>query len=282
MSAPSSEKSSHPVKTAVTVVGGSVALILGIALIAHFAVGAYSGRSLEGDPAMSEAAVAKRLKPVGDLVIVDANAPKVVRTGEQVYVAVCAGCHAAGIANAPKFGDKAAWSKQIASGFENLVKNAINGIRAMPPRGGNPDLSDVEVARAVAHMANSAGANFKAPEPAAAEAAKPAQPSAPVVTTAQPTISAPTQVEKADPNKGKSVYDANCAACHATGVAGAPKFGDKAVWAPRIAQGGDTLKTHAVKGFQGKTGVMPAKGGNASLSDADVIAAVDYMVSQAK
>jgi len=281
MSAPSSEKSAHPVKTAVTVAVSSVALILGIALIAHFAVGAYSGRSLEGDPAMSEAAVAKRLKPVGDLVIVDANAPKVVRTGEQVYAAVCAGCHAAGIANAPKFGDKASWSKQIASGFDSLVKNAINGVRAMPARGGNPDLSDVEVARAVAHMANSAGANFKAPEPAAV-VAKPAQPAASVQTTAQPTASAPTQVAKADPNKGKSVYDANCAACHGTGVAGAPKFGDKAVWAPRIAQGGDMLKTHAVKGFQGKAGVMPAKGGNASLADADVIAAVDYMVSQAK
>jgi cytochrome c5 len=70
--------------------------------------------------------------------------------------------------------------------------------------------------------------------------------------------------------------------CHGAGIAGAPKFGDKAAWAPRIAQGSDTLHTHALKGFQGKAGMMPAKGGNAALADADVKAAVDYMVSKAK
>ena len=83
-------------------------------------------------------------------------------------------------------------------------------------------------------------------------------------------------------DKGKKVYDTTCVACHAAGVAGAPKFGDKALWAPRIAQGMDTLYMHSIKGFQGKTGMMPAKGGNMSLSDADMKAAVDYMVSQSK
>jgi len=81
---------------------------------------------------------------------------------------------------------------------------------------------------------------------------------------------------------GKSTYDKACMACHAAGVAGAPKIGDKAAWGPRIAQGNDTLYTHALKGFQGKKGFMPAKGGNAALADADVKAAVDYMVSQGK
>ena len=70
--------------------------------------------------------------------------------------------------------------------------------------------------------------------------------------------------------------------CHASGVTGAPKFGDKADWGPRIAQGKDTLYQHALNGFQGKKGMMPPKGGNTSLPDADVKAAVDYMVSQAK
>lgn len=83
-------------------------------------------------------------------------------------------------------------------------------------------------------------------------------------------------------DKGQTVYNQTCAACHGMGVAGAPKFGDKAAWAPRIAQGTDTLHTHAIKGYQGKSGLMPAKGGNASLPDADVKAAVDYMVSHAK
>jgi len=83
-------------------------------------------------------------------------------------------------------------------------------------------------------------------------------------------------------DKGKAVFDATCAACHMAGVAGAPKFGDKAAWAPRIAQGMDTLHQHALKGFQGKSGFMPAKGGNMSVPDDDVKAAVDYMVGAAK
>lgn len=82
--------------------------------------------------------------------------------------------------------------------------------------------------------------------------------------------------------KGEATYKQTCFACHAAGVAGAPKLGDKAAWAPRIAQGMDTLHTHSIKGFQGKAGMMPAKGGNVSLPDADVMAAVDYMVSQSK
>ena len=83
-------------------------------------------------------------------------------------------------------------------------------------------------------------------------------------------------------DKGKATYDSSCGVCHGAGIAGAPKFGDKAAWGPRIAQGNDTLYTHALKGFQGKAGMMPAKGGNAGLADADVKAAVDYMVSKAK
>ena len=83
-------------------------------------------------------------------------------------------------------------------------------------------------------------------------------------------------------DKGKATYDATCMACHTAGVAGAPKFGDKAAWAARIAQGNDTLYTHALKGFQGKAGMMPPKGGNMGLKDDDVKAAVDYMVSHAK
>jgi len=75
---------------------------------------------------------------------------------------------------------------------------------------------------------------------------------------------------------------AACSACHTAGVAGAPKTGDKAGWAPRVAQGKDTLYKHAIGGFQGKMGVMPAKGGNTSLSDADVKAAVDYMLAALK
>lgn len=81
---------------------------------------------------------------------------------------------------------------------------------------------------------------------------------------------------------GKSVYEASCQACHLAGVAGAPKMGDKAAWKDRIAQGNDKLYTNAIKGFQGKAGMMPAKGGFPNLSDADVKLAVDHMVGASK
>jgi cytochrome c5 len=81
---------------------------------------------------------------------------------------------------------------------------------------------------------------------------------------------------------GEQVFNTACFACHKTGVAGAPKMGDKAAWAPRIAQGMDILKKHAIEGYQGKTGIMLPKGGRADLSDADVHAAVEYMVNNSK
>lgn len=77
---------------------------------------------------------------------------------------------------------------------------------------------------------------------------------------------------------GKEVYAMTCAACHGTGVMGAPKLADKAAWAPRMATGAAAMHSAAIKG----KGVMPAKGGNSALSDADVIAAVDFMLGQAK
>jgi len=91
---------------------------------------------------------------------------------------------------------------------------------------------------------------------------------------------APVQIAQAGAagDKGKTVYDTACVVCHQTGVGGAPKVGDKAAWADRIGQGDGTLADHAIKGFQGKTGMMPPKGGRADLSDEDVKAAVSYMV----
>ncbi len=81
---------------------------------------------------------------------------------------------------------------------------------------------------------------------------------------------------------GKVIYDVNCAVCHKDGLAGAPKFGNKALWAPRIAQGMPLLVSKSIKGFTGKTGMMPAKGGNAKLTDPQIGDAVAYMVSKSK
>ncbi len=81
---------------------------------------------------------------------------------------------------------------------------------------------------------------------------------------------------------GQQIYQAACVACHDAGIAGAPKLGDKGQWAKRIAKGVDTLYTSAVNGSQGSGGVMPPKGGNLALSNAEVKAAVDYMVARSK
>jgi cytochrome c5 len=231
-----------------------------------------------------DSVVLSRIQPVGTVVLAEASGPKGMLTGEQVYGQVCKVCHDTGLAGALKFGDKAAWAKVVAAGDKLAFEHAINGIRAMPPRGGNSDLSDDEVKRAVVFMANKAGATWTAPAvaaapataaaPAAATPAPAAAAAAPVaVAAAAPAAAAPAA--KAD---GKKVYDAGCIACHGAGIAGAPKFGDKAAWAPRIATGMEALYTASIKG----KGVMPAKGGNPSLSDADVKAAVDFMVAASK
>ncbi len=126
-----------------------------------------SEKPAAGSNAFSDEAIAQRLAPVGTVDFVDASAPRVLKTGEQVYAAACAACHTAGAAGAPKLGDQGQWGDRLTKGFDTLWKNAVNGIGAMPAKGGNSDLDDIEVARAVAYMGKEVGADFKAPEPAA-------------------------------------------------------------------------------------------------------------------
>lgn len=231
------------------------------------------------EPVAAVSQVEENIKPVAAVEVAAAGATSgAEKSGEEVVKAVCSMCHAAGLMNAPKIGDKGQWQPRIAQGYETLVKHAIEGIRTMPARGGNPSLTDGEVASAVANMANASGANFTAPAPKVAEE-KPAEaaatPAAPVaeVKAAEPVVAAAAPV--AAGKSGEEVYKAVCAMCHATGLMNAPKFGDKAQWEPRIKQGYDTLVTHANKGIR----TMPAKGGNPSLSDAEVAGAVKYMAN---
>jgi cytochrome c5 len=174
----------HPVKVAIGVVIGAIALIVGIILLTQFAIGAYATRSLKNDPAMSEEAVAKRLAPVARLSI-DPNAPAVSApvqaaaaaaatpaaaippapsktaqsagaNGKATYDSICSACHGTGAAGAPKFGDKAAWAPRVKSGNEALYASALKGKGAMPPKGGNPSLSDADVKAAVDYMVSAA------------------------------------------------------------------------------------------------------------------------------
>jgi len=261
--------------------------VLVIAMIASLAM-----RGAQQDPgAMSDESVAQRLKPVGEVVVAAAAGDAaVLRTGQQVTEAACAACHTTGVLNAPKTGDATAWAPLVKRGLEDLTQTAIKGIRQMPPRGGNPDLTDVEVARAVAYMANQSGAKFTEPAapaaPAATAAATPAAPAAAgtpaaIAAAPAPPAGAPATAAAAPAGgaaKGKAVYDSSCFACHGSGLAGAPKLGDKAAWAPRLKQGMEAMHQAAIKG----KGAMPPKGGNMALSDADVSAAVDFMVDQSK
>ena len=336
--------------------------------------------------ALKPESIAERIKPVAAVNLRDANAPKVVLSGEQVYQEVCKVCHETGVAGAHKFGDKAAWAPRLSEGLEALTKNAIAGIRAMPPRGGNPDLSDLEIARGIVYMGNAAGAAFK--EPAAPVAAAPAPAKdgapAPAASAALPAkvlfaagksaldadgskaiaaaadylkanagakvnlsgfvdssgnaaknaelakrrafavrdaltkagvaedrvvlkkpeeikggdaaearrveisladtvavvsaSAAPAAPPAAKSDAGKALYDTACQVCHAAGIAGAPKFGDKAAWAPRITTGIEALHASVLKG----KGAMPPKGTAMNASDADIKAAVEFMVAAAK
>jgi len=249
-----------PQEFIISVLAGLFAPLLAIVLVVLLILGIQAKHLPDTSSEAAQKAILERIKPVATLAAVDANAPKVEKSGQAVFDAVCTTCHTPGALGAPKYGNKGDWGSRISQGYDTLIKHAIEGIRQMPPRGGDGDLSDTEVARAVAYMADAAGAKFKAPE-----AAAPAAPAAAAATAAKP-----------DPAKGKAVYEASCAACHATGVAGAPKMGDKAAWGPRVSQGYATLYDHALHGIRG----MPAKGGNAALSEADLADAGGFLMTQ--
>ena len=148
-----------------------LAFVVPIALVVMLSQLVTSGfRHGDKTGAMSDAAVAARIKPVGESVATDPNAPKVEKSGKEVVEAVCGACHMSGALGAPKIGDKAGWAPHVGLGLDHLAQMAIKGNKAMPPRGGNPDLSDLEIARAIVFMANQSGANFQ--EPAAKAPAK--------------------------------------------------------------------------------------------------------------
>lgn len=198
---------------------------------------------------VDEEAVNARIQPVAkvELAAAGAGAAAGSRSGEDLYKASCAACHDTGAAGAPKMGDKGAWGPRIGVGLSVLAKTAKVGKGAMPPKGGS-DATDEELARAIVYMANKSGASFK--EPAAG--AKPAA------------------IER----KPEDIAKATCFKCHETGANGAPKLSDAAAWRQRQSKGIDAVIETVIRGH----GKMPARGGLAELTDAELKTVVGYIL----
>ena len=288
-------------------IGGLLLIGTAVAVLAYNLFTTIEKNSIKGaaDTTMQAAAADVNLAPIGSVNAVDKTVVKAARSGEAVYNAVCTSCHAAGVLNAPKIDDKGAWAPRVANGLDGLMKNAINGLNSMPARGGDPSITDEELSNAIVYMTGKAGhdlsSQVKAPAAApAAQAAAPAeqaaapaaaatpaaaalaetaapaaQAAAPAPAAAAPVAQAAAPAAAVD---GEKVYKGICFSCHDVGVAGSPKLGDKAAWAARIAAGNDSMYGIAINGKN----AMPAKGGNPALSDAEIKAAVDFMVSKSK
>jgi len=246
-----SEQHASPIKTPkqliTVVVLAFVVPVLIIVLLVKYVVGEKSAGA--GAEAMTPEAIAERLRPVGTVVVAQTSGPRALQTGDAVYKSACAACHAAGVAGAPKTADMGAWSPRIQQGYDTLVKHAVEGFKGMPAKGGNADLDPVEVARAVVYMANQSGASFKEPDAA-----------------------------KVGEHTGQQVVAQACGNCHNEGLNGAPKVGDWAAWKPRIEKGLNALYESAITGHGG----MPARGGMAKLTDAEIKRAIEYMFNAGK
>ncbi|NCS65091.1 MAG: cytochrome c5 family protein [Hydrogenophilales bacterium CG03_land_8_20_14_0_80_62_28] len=243
-----------PMEFLSALLGGLFAPLLAIILIVGLVV-SIQAKHVDQDPAaVTDRANRERIQPIGQSLAIDPNVPHVDMTDEQVYNNVCTNCHGSGALGSPKFKDATAWGKRLGQGYDTLLLHALNGIRKMPARGGEPDLTDLEVARAMVYMTNAAGAKFEA------------------------VLSREVEPTAAQLSKGQQVYADNCASCHDTGLTGAQKLTDTKAWDALIKQGKKYLYPAAINGTFGG----PAKGGNDKLSDEDTKAAVDYMVNEAK
>jgi cytochrome c5 len=163
-----------PIKTPkqliAAVVASFVVPVVVIIMLANFVN--FGSKEGAGSDGMSEEAVARRIQPVGSIVVKDASSAATLRTGEQVFQGQCSACHATGAAGSPKFGDEAAWGPRIKQGYEALLNSALKGKNAMPPQGGG-EFSDLEIGRGVVYMANKGGAKFEEPKAPAAAASAP-------------------------------------------------------------------------------------------------------------
>ena len=247
------------------------------------------GKNMERVKQQGDATLAMRIKPVVALddILGAAPAAKVetvakVKSGEELYNGVCGACHNTGAAGAPKLGDAAAWTPRAEQGVDGLLASARAGKGAMPPKGGS-SYSDDELKRVIEFMLGKAGLlDAPAAPAAAAPAAAEVQVEEAVVEVADQNeatiVEVAVEAPAFDLAAGEAKYKMVCFACHDSGVAGAPKLGDKAAWEPRIATGFDALLNSALHGKN----AMPPKGGNPALSDDEVKNIVAFMVDKSK
>lgn len=179
----------------------------------------------------------------------DAIAQNTERSGKEVVDGVCIACHGTGAHGAPKIGNKKAWSKLAARGLTGLSRSALNGVRQMPPHGGNPALTDTEIERAITYMVNQSGGHWNEPV---------------------------SRTTKAPERSGEQIVRMQCVKCHRDGVGGAPRIGDRSAWIPRLKPGLDVVVRSAINGHGG----MPARGGMANLTDAELRSAIIYMFNR--
>lgn len=180
------------------------------------------------------------------LLLASGSAAAADRSGKQVVESVCIECHGPGKDGAPRIGNAYEWASHAKQGLDKLTQNAINGVRKMPAHGGQPNLSDLEMSRAIAHMVSNG--NVKDPD-------------------------RPYATQKRW--SGEQIVGEVCSNCHLEGKEGAPKLGEAGAWIPRLKLGLDHVVSSAVKGHN----KMPARGGMANLSDLEIKAAVSYMAS---
>lgn len=272
------------------------------------------------DTSMFEAAATTNLKPIGTVVTVDKSIAPVARTGEQVFNAVCTSCHTAGVLNAPKIDDKAAWEPRAAKGLQGLLASATNGLNQMPAKGGDPSLTEQELTDAILYMTGKAGLDLgkdTGAAPAASAAATPAATATPAPAATAPAAATPAPAATAPaatPAPTTETAAATSSSAPAATTAAAPATDTAQQAAPAASIDGEKIyrsicfschdvgianspklgdkAVWAPRLAAGQASLythalnglnaMPAKGGNPALSDAEVKAAVDWMAAQAQ
>jgi cytochrome c5 len=252
----------------------NIAVLIGLLLLALIlgeGVFSKNGKETMVDTMGSVEDITKRLRPVVMLDEMRANMPAAPvdtsnMTAEQMYNGACMACHAAGVAGAPKPGNVADWAPRLAKGLDALTASAINGIGIMAPRGGT-QYDDDQIRSIVNFMTG------QTEDKTEAEATTQNSQQTEAVNESMSSVSTES-VDSADA-KLEQMYNASCMACHASGVAGAPKVGSAEDWAPRIAKGIDTLTKSAIKGI----GIMAPRGGS-QFSDDQMRDVINYMIAQ--